>query len=631
MRAVSLVYILLYASLLGDCWAAKANLRQPFALVHPVTDHTQLELDEEGLSVLQRIPGPVAPVVVIGPYRSGKSFLLNQLLGVSCDEGFGVGHTRVTQTKGVWMWGEPVPVISGGRTVNLLFFDTEGFESTGKADVYDDRVFALSALLSAVLVYNLPEAIRESDLEKLSFAVELAKAFYDTDTEGQKAAAASGSATLPIRPGHMVWLIQRDFLQGKTLQDTLAEALAPVPNPHHDAGITQLNRIRASLGHLARNSSAVGLPQPHLDRTALCTLGDEALAPSYREKREALRQLIRDVAQPKVVQGAELDGAGLASLVRRVVAALNAREIPTAGSLVEYFNRELVGTCRDSFVASLERVALPVNESALLSAAQHAEQEALSRFERQRFGTAVDSLRQALAAAIDKELTARKAANLYESSRVCEKAEMACEEVLEREARQRLPSQGRFVAQFDKCRRKFQRQCVGPALGSNQERLDRAWRREEARFSSDYNARLHNGLTVAALLAVLVFRFVIKQHAAETAGWLAFVFLQIYPRTFLGEESMYDKSWWRWLVRIWEALVYNPILDLGFWGPPLTIAALLAYLSRRWYWHRLRAWLASRLLASRGRGGGGGVLGGLWRLGWPPPRSKARLDRDLDV
>ena len=34
--------------------------------------------------MLERIPGPVAPVVVIGPYRSGKSFLLNQLLGVSC-------------------------------------------------------------------------------------------------------------------------------------------------------------------------------------------------------------------------------------------------------------------------------------------------------------------------------------------------------------------------------------------------------------------------------------------------------------------------------------------------------------------------------------------------------------------
>ena len=59
-----------------------------------------------------------------------------------------------------------------------MYLDTEGFESTGKADAYDDRIFALSTLISAVLVYNLPETVRESDIQKLSFAVELAEGFY---------------------------------------------------------------------------------------------------------------------------------------------------------------------------------------------------------------------------------------------------------------------------------------------------------------------------------------------------------------------------------------------------------------------------------------------------------------------
>lgn len=57
--------------------------------------------------------------------------------------------------------------------------DTEGFESTGKANSYDDRIFALSTILSSVLIYNLPETIRESDIAKLSFAVELAQSFYE--------------------------------------------------------------------------------------------------------------------------------------------------------------------------------------------------------------------------------------------------------------------------------------------------------------------------------------------------------------------------------------------------------------------------------------------------------------------
>ncbi len=57
-----------------------------FAVVHPLQDHTKLELEVEGLQLLRNIKGLVAPVVVIGPYRSGKSFTLNQLLGVGCGE-----------------------------------------------------------------------------------------------------------------------------------------------------------------------------------------------------------------------------------------------------------------------------------------------------------------------------------------------------------------------------------------------------------------------------------------------------------------------------------------------------------------------------------------------------------------
>jgi Guanylate-binding protein, N-terminal domain len=56
------------------------------AVVRPVQDHTKLAIDEEGLRAIRRFEGPVVPVVVIGPYRSGKSFLLNQLLGVGCSE-----------------------------------------------------------------------------------------------------------------------------------------------------------------------------------------------------------------------------------------------------------------------------------------------------------------------------------------------------------------------------------------------------------------------------------------------------------------------------------------------------------------------------------------------------------------
>jgi hypothetical protein len=40
------------------------------------------------------------------------------------------------------------------------------------------RIFALATVLSSVLIYNLPETVREADISRLSFAVEIAEEFY---------------------------------------------------------------------------------------------------------------------------------------------------------------------------------------------------------------------------------------------------------------------------------------------------------------------------------------------------------------------------------------------------------------------------------------------------------------------
>ncbi|URE00025.1 GTP binding protein [Musa troglodytarum] len=154
------------------------DFRRAFPIVEPDSEHTKLRLAREGLEAIQRITTPIAAVAVIGPYRSGKSFLLNQLLSLSCDEGFGVGHMRDTKTKGIWVWGTPVELDIDGTKVSVLYLDTEGFESVGKSNVYDDRIFALATVMSSVLIYNLPETIREADISRLSFAVEIAEEFY---------------------------------------------------------------------------------------------------------------------------------------------------------------------------------------------------------------------------------------------------------------------------------------------------------------------------------------------------------------------------------------------------------------------------------------------------------------------
>jgi hypothetical protein len=53
----------------------RAQQRRPLPIVLPsANEHTKLTLQRGGLDMLRSIKGPVAPVVVIGPYRSGRAW-----------------------------------------------------------------------------------------------------------------------------------------------------------------------------------------------------------------------------------------------------------------------------------------------------------------------------------------------------------------------------------------------------------------------------------------------------------------------------------------------------------------------------------------------------------------------------
>lgn len=96
----------------------------------------------------------------------------------------------------------------------------------------------LVATVSAICIALCPaEAIRESDIAKLSFAVQLAEGLYERFGEPpQNSSHASSSSSSPaaglsFTPGSMLWLIQRDFLNGAAAAQVVSEALAPVDNP----------------------------------------------------------------------------------------------------------------------------------------------------------------------------------------------------------------------------------------------------------------------------------------------------------------------------------------------------------------------------------------------------------------
>ncbi|KAL6894253.1 hypothetical protein ACP4OV_008351 [Aristida adscensionis] len=565
--AVALV--LLAAAAAGD--PDPDELERAFPIVEPDYGHTKLRLSEQGLEAIRRIDTPIAVVGVIGPYRSGKSFLLNQLLSLSCDKGFGVGHMRDTKTKGIWIWGTPVEMDVDGSKVSVLYLDTEGFESVGKSNVYDDRIFALATVLSSVLIYNLPETVREADISRLSFAVEIAEEFYGR-VKGQDVA---------FEPAKLLWLIQRDFLQGKSVQQMVNEALQRVPNDNGDRYIDEVNQIRDSLAIMGDNSTAFSLPQPHLQRTKLCEMEDKELEPLYVERREQLKQIVASIIKPKIVQGRTLNGKDFVSFLQQILEALNKGEIPSTGSLVEIFNKAILERCLKVYREKMDGLGLPVPVDKLQQVHEMANGEARILFDKQHFGKhhAAQSILK-LEDEIKKVYRNFLLANEYQSSKLCEARFSECEDKMDHLQVLKLPSMAKFNAGFVHCNRSFVKDCVGPAKESYERRMSKMLAKSRALFIKEYNNKLFNWLVTFSLVMVVVGRFVIKFFLLEIVAWVMFIFLETYTRMFWSAESLYYNPAWHIIVSSWETIVYSPILDLDRWAIPIVIMLSFAVL----YW-----------------------------------------------
>ncbi|KAG6785856.1 hypothetical protein POTOM_007443 [Populus tomentosa] len=534
------------------------NFNQAFPIIEPDPGHTKLRLSSEGLEAIKRITNPIAAVSVIGPYRSGKSFLLNQLLSLSCYEGFGVGHMRDTKTKGIWVWGTPLELDINGVKTSVFYLDTEGFESIGKSNVYDDRIFALATVLSSVIIYNLPETIREADISRLSFAVELAEEFY----------GRSAGQDVAFEPAKLLWLIQRDFLQGKSVQQMVNEALQHVPNSDGNRNIDQVNQIRDSLAIMGDNSTAFSLPQPHLQRTKLCDMKDGELDPIYVKKREQLKELVASIIRPKIVQGKSLNGKEFVAFLEQILEALNKGEIPSTGSLVEVFNKGILERCLKLYSEMMAKLHLPLPEKSLQNVHESCKGETMKSFDEQHFGRhhAKRSVMQ-LDEEIEKVYKNFIMANEYQSAKLCEALYTRCEDRMDQLQVLRLPSMAKFNAGFLQCNQSFERECVGPSKANYENRM----------IKCIVNGWC--GSTDDGEIKIFIYKGIQPQVIQLVGGLLP----QTYTRMFWSAESLYYNPVWHFIVATWETLVYSPILDLDRWAIPLGFVVVILVVYWRCY------------------------------------------------
>lgn len=66
----------------------------------------QVLLQEEAATFLRALEGPLSIMAIVGPRHSGKSFLMNQIIGEK--EAFNVCHGFDSPSKGLWVWTKPL-------------------------------------------------------------------------------------------------------------------------------------------------------------------------------------------------------------------------------------------------------------------------------------------------------------------------------------------------------------------------------------------------------------------------------------------------------------------------------------------------------------------------------------------
>ena len=139
---------------------------------HGNDDRSSLVLNECALKILESISGPVCVVSIVGPCRTGKSYILSRLISSTGKSHFDLGHEMDPKTMGIWMWDKPFKLkLSSGMDVTMVLLDTEGIDAAGASEQGDNQIFTLSVLVSSLLIYNSMTLPRRDDLSKMQYPI----------------------------------------------------------------------------------------------------------------------------------------------------------------------------------------------------------------------------------------------------------------------------------------------------------------------------------------------------------------------------------------------------------------------------------------------------------------------------
>ncbi|XP_006038165.1 guanylate-binding protein 1-like [Alligator sinensis] len=348
--------------------ASKMLMEQPLCLVGNGTNG-ELEVKPKALEILYGITQPVVVVSIVGLYRTGKSYLMNQLAGKK--RGFPLGSTVQSQTKGIWMWCLPHPRLSD---YTLVLLDTEGLGDVEKGNTKNDnQIFALTVLLSSTLVYNSKGTIDEYAMEQLHFVTTLSEHIKVKAQEGEE--DEEGCQFVRFFPC-FIWAVRDFTLELKinehlvTEDDYLENALKFKKAVTKGALAYNLPRECIKSFFPTRKCFVFVQPAPAKDISQLELLPESSLDPQFLEKTRHFCQHVLQSSPVKTVKGGHpVSGQMLGSLVQCYVETLRSGKVPCMDNAVVALaaleNEAAVQEGLAHYISQMKQLKFPVDQEEL--------------------------------------------------------------------------------------------------------------------------------------------------------------------------------------------------------------------------------------------------------------------------
>ena len=340
------------------------KMNDPIEFIVTEEGTANLKVSPKAIDVLKGVNKPLKVVSVVGNYRTGKSFLLNRLM--SRNDGFPLGSTVESKTKGIWMWVGDHP---GDPSKALLLLDTEGLNDVKKGDrTHDAHIFTLAILLSSILVYNSTGAIGAEALEGLHVASELSKHVQTKQKSGIAFATFFPAFIWAVRDFHL--RLQDGNGKQLTENEYLEMSLTVQPGATGNRDFTTVKQ--AVRDHFPKRDCFTFLPPVSFKKLEqLETLPESELDPDFLEAGEKFTDFVYRCHSFYHLKGEMLTGQSFAILADQYATLINDGSIDLQSAhsnMITSVNSGAIQTVLSKFRDFLETLVFPMSNDAFFNA-----------------------------------------------------------------------------------------------------------------------------------------------------------------------------------------------------------------------------------------------------------------------